>query len=123
MVSGNYFTMLGVQPALGRVFSSKEDDQVYLGHPVVVLELRLLGTPIRADPSVIGKKILVNDSPMEIVGVSRERIYRTRSGESPQIRVPMLMKEHGSRLAPGSTWTIAGRDGCRCSPASSQATP
>src|SRR6187551_3937025 len=37
MVSGNFFTMLGVGPALGRVFNSQEDDQVYQGHPVVVL--------------------------------------------------------------------------------------
>src|SRR4026207_2181051 len=37
MVSGNFFTMLGVPPALGRVFNSAEDDQAYQGHPVVVL--------------------------------------------------------------------------------------
>src|SRR6185369_16688241 len=34
IVSGNYFTMLGVQPALGRVFESQLDDQVYAGNPV-----------------------------------------------------------------------------------------
>jgi putative ABC transport system permease protein len=37
MVSGNFFTMLGVQAAVGRVFNSREDDRVYKGHPVVVL--------------------------------------------------------------------------------------
>ena len=37
MVSGNFFSMLGVHAAIGRVFSSREDDQVYQGHPVVVL--------------------------------------------------------------------------------------
>ena len=37
MVSGNYFSALGVKPAIGRVFNSKEDDQVYKGHPVVAL--------------------------------------------------------------------------------------
>src|ERR687896_290709 len=37
LVSGNYFSMLGVTAAVGRVFNSKEDDRVYKGHPVVVL--------------------------------------------------------------------------------------
>jgi hypothetical protein len=39
MVSGNYFSALGVKPAIGRVFNSREDDQVYKGHPVVALSL------------------------------------------------------------------------------------
>src|SRR6185369_3108865 len=37
LVSGNFFSMLGVRAAAGRVFSSEEDDRVYQGHPVVVL--------------------------------------------------------------------------------------
>lgn len=37
MVSGNYFSALGVKPAIGRLFNSREDDQVYKGHPVVTL--------------------------------------------------------------------------------------
>jgi len=70
MVSGNYFSMLGVEPALGRVFNSREDDQVYSGHPVVVLSYDYWNARFARNPSIIGKKILVNNSPMEIVGVS-----------------------------------------------------
>ena len=93
MVSGNYFTMLGVQPALGRVFSSQEDDQVYSGHPVAVLSYDYWNNRFARSPSVIGKKILVNDSPMEIVGVSARGFAGLDPAESPQIRVPVLMKE------------------------------
>ena len=70
MVSGNYFTMLGVKPALGRVFSSEEDDRVVSGPSRGGVELRLLGDRFARDPKVIGKKILVNNYPMTIVGVS-----------------------------------------------------
>jgi len=93
MVSGNYFSMLGVAPALGRVFNSKEDDQVYHGHPVVVISYDYWNRRFARDPSVIGKKILVNDYPMEIVGVSAPGFVGLDPAESPQIRVPILMKE------------------------------
>jgi predicted permease len=93
IVSGNYFTMLGVKPALGRVFNSQEDDQVYQGHPVVVLSYTYWNNRFARDPGVIGKKILVNDYPMTIVGVSAAGFAGIDPARSPQIRVPVQMKE------------------------------
>jgi putative ABC transport system permease protein len=92
MVSGNYFSMLGVSPAIGRVFNSKEDDQAFMGHPVVVLGYDYWTTRFARDPSVVGKKILVNNYPMQIVGVSAKGFAGLDPAESPQIRVPILMK-------------------------------
>ena len=92
MVSGNYFSMLGVQPALGRVFSSQEDDQVYQGHPVVVLSYDYWSRRFSRDPAVVGKKILVNNYPMTIVGVSAAGFAGLDPARSPQIRVPIQMK-------------------------------
>ena len=47
MVSGNYFTMLGVKAAAGRLFNPEEDDRVKEGHPVVVLGYGLLDQPLQ----------------------------------------------------------------------------
>jgi predicted permease len=93
MVSGNYFTMLGVQPALGRVLNSAEDDQVYSGHPVAVLSYDYWVSRFAKDPTVVGKKILVNDYPMTIVGVSAAGFAGIDPAQSPQIRVPIMMKK------------------------------
>jgi predicted permease len=101
MVSGNYFSMLGVKPALGRVLGSQEDDQIYGGHPVVVLSHGYWTTRFAGNPSVIGKKILVNDYPMTIVGVSAEGFVGLDPARSPQIRVPILMKV---QMAPDWGW-------------------
>jgi predicted permease len=92
MVSGNYFSVLGVQPALGRVFSSAEDDQVYGGHPVVVLGYDYWESRFSRDPNVLGRKILVNSYPMTIVGVSAAGFAGIDPARSPQMRVPILMK-------------------------------
>ena len=92
MVSGNFFSMLGVHPAIGRVFSSQEDDQVYQGHPVVVLSYDYWVRRFARDPSVVGKKILVNSYPMTIVGVSAAGFSGIDPARSPQIRVPIQMK-------------------------------
>src|SRR6185503_2616439 len=72
LVSGNYFSMLGVKPAIGRVFNSQDDDQVYGGHPSVVLGYDYWVRRFNRDAGVLGKKILVNNYPMTIVGVSAE---------------------------------------------------
>src|SRR5471032_2615271 len=92
MVSGNYFSMLGVGPAVGRVFSSREDDQVYQGHPVVVLSYDYWTRRFSRDPAVVGQKIFVNNYPMTIVGVSAAGFSGLDPAQSPQIRVPIQMK-------------------------------
>ena len=104
LVSGNYFSMLGVKPAIGRVFSSEEDDGVYGGHPVVVLGYDYWVRRFARDPNVIGKKILVNDYPMNIVGVSSAEFRGLDPTQSPQIRVPILMKRV---MLPEWTWMRA----------------
>jgi predicted permease len=92
MVSGNYFSMLGVGPAVGRVFSSEEDDRIYQGHPVVVLSHAYWMARFSGDPNVVGRKVLVNNYPMTIVGVSAAGFVGLDPIQSPQIRVPILMK-------------------------------
>ncbi len=92
MVSGNYFTMLGVKAAAGRLLRSDEDDRVYLGHPVVVLSYDYWVRRFARDPNVVGKKILVNNYPMTIVGVSGPGFAGLDPAQAPQIRVPILME-------------------------------
>ncbi len=77
---GNYFQALGVRPAIGRVFSPEEDDRVYKGHPSVVLSYDYWVTRFAADPKVIGQKMLVDNYPMTIVGVSAPGFHGPRSG-------------------------------------------
>src|SRR5918994_2075852 len=101
MVSGNFFSMLAVKPAVGRVFNSTEDDQVYRGHPVVVLGYDYWVSRFARDPGVVGKKILVNNFPMTIVGVSAAGFAGIDPARSPQIRVPVLMKPV---MLPEWTW-------------------
>ena len=92
MVSGNFFSMLGVQPAAGRLFDSKEDDQVYQGHPVAVLTYDYWVNRFSRDPNVIGKKILVNDHPFTVVGVSARGFIGIDPAQAPHLFVPVQMK-------------------------------
>jgi putative ABC transport system permease protein len=91
VVSGNYFSMLGVKAAAGRVFNSRDDDQIYGGHPVVVLGYDYWISRFVGNRNVIGKKILVNNYPMTIVGVSAAGFAGLDPARAPQIRVPVLM--------------------------------
>lgn len=105
MVSGNFFSMLGVKAAAGRVFNSKDDDRVFLGHPVAVLSYDYWDTRFARDPNVVGKKILVNNYPMTVVGVSAPGFAGIDPAESPQIRVPILMEP---AMVPEWAWLNPG---------------
>ncbi|HYO80381.1 MAG TPA: ABC transporter permease, partial [Bryobacteraceae bacterium] len=59
LVSGNFFEALGVQPALGRVLNSGQDDRQYKAHPVVVLSHDYWVSRFAANPKVLGQKMLV----------------------------------------------------------------
>jgi predicted permease len=90
LVSGNYFTTLGVQPWLGRLFTD-DDDRIPGGHPVAVLSYGYWQRRFGSDPSVIGKQIILNARPMTVVGVTPPGFYGTELARDPGVRVPMMM--------------------------------
>ena len=92
LVSGNYFQALGVKPAVGRVFSPEADDRTYEGHPSVVLSYRYWVNRLGGDPKVVGKKIQVNNYPMDIVGVATPGFTGIDPAEPPNLWVPIQMK-------------------------------
>lgn len=70
LVSGNYFPLLGIRPAAGRLFTS--DDDTPLGaHPYAVLSYGWWQAKFAGSPAVIGQPIRVNGSPIRIVGVAQ----------------------------------------------------
>jgi predicted permease len=69
-VSGNYFSALGVQPAVGRLLSDEDDKPG--APPVVVLSHRYWHKRFSADPAAVGKQINLNNVPFTIIGVSAE---------------------------------------------------
>jgi len=91
LVSGNYFPVLGVGAAVGRVFTA-QDDLIQGGHPLAVLGYGYWQSRFGGDPGVIGSKVVVNGYPLTIVGVSRQGFDGVEPGYSVQIRIPMMMK-------------------------------
>jgi predicted permease len=68
-VTGNYFSTLGIQPALGRLILPTEG-QTPNSDPVIVLSYSYWQKRFNGDPSIIGKTLQVDDRPMTVVGVS-----------------------------------------------------
>jgi predicted permease len=90
-VSGSYFPVLRIQPALGRLLGP-EDDRNVGEHFVVVLSHRYWATQLGADPGVLGQTLTVNGQPLAIVGVAPEGFNGTTIGNDPIIFVPISMR-------------------------------
>ncbi|HTP32652.1 MAG TPA: ABC transporter permease [Candidatus Acidoferrales bacterium] len=90
VVSGTYFAVLGVRPALGRVLGT-DDDAAPEASPVVVLAFDYWKTQLAGAPDVVGRTVLVNQHPMTVVGVADPRFRGIDVGEVPALWIPASM--------------------------------
>jgi macrolide transport system ATP-binding/permease protein len=91
MVTGNYFSVLGVSAGLGRTLLPS-DDVAPGTHPVAVISDALWKRTFGADPAVIGKTIQINAHPFTIVGVSERGFQGTVVGVALDMFVPIMMQ-------------------------------
>src|SRR5581483_4550918 len=90
VVSGNYFQVLGVRAAAGRVLTT-EDDGAPGANPVIVLSYDFWKTKLAGASDVVGRKLLLNSHPMTVIGIAAETFRGIDVGEVPSIWVPASM--------------------------------
>ncbi|MBT9330789.1 ABC transporter permease [Paracidobacterium acidisoli] len=91
LVSGNYFDVLGVRPAVGRLLV-QADDVVKNGSPVVVLGFDYWKNHMGADPHAVGQTLDINGHPFQIIGVSAPGFASAIWGSPADLFIPMTMK-------------------------------
>src|SRR6266508_4642532 len=90
IVSGSYFPVLGVSAALGRLLGN-DDDGTPGANPVVVLSYDFWKTQFAGAPDVMGRKVLVNQNPMTVIGVAAPSFRGIDVGEVPSLWIPAAM--------------------------------
>ena len=114
VVTGDYFSVLGVNTMLGRALTI-EDDKIPKGHPVAVISHAYWRRRFGQDPGVLGKSITINLTPFTIVGVTSPEFFGLQTGRSTEIFAPMAMHPlvgSGGSLSDRAFWwnlPIVGR--------------
>src|SRR5437016_1190183 len=113
LATGNYFSTLGVQPALGRFFNQSDD--LHPGaSPYAVLSYSAWQSRFGADLAILGKTVRLNRLPYSVIGVAPPDFHGTELFYWPEVWVPMMMEpriESNSWLDNRSTWNtwVVGR--------------
>ena len=92
VVTGNYFDMLGLMPAAGRLFNAS-DDMAKNANPVAVLSYDYWKTHFHAAADVVNQTVLINGHAFTILGVAPEGFHSAIDGYKPGVFVPMSMVE------------------------------
>ena len=100
-VSGTYFEMLGIRPAMGRVLTPADDR---MQPPVAVLSHAYWRTRFGGDPAVLGKTVLIGQKQFTIVGVAERRFTGLTPGQSSSITVPFTAED--PTLLKGGNWFL-----------------
>lgn len=91
LVSGSYFSLLGLKPALGRLLTPSDDEKIGANY-VTVLSYNFWQTRVGGDPKILNEQIIVNGKSMTVVGVAPEGFDGTTLGAAPKIYVPISMR-------------------------------
>ena len=90
-VSGSYFPVLELNPAVGRLIGPADDESIG-AHPVAVLSYSYWETKLASDRSVIGQPLVINGQPFTIIGVAPKGFEGTTLGGKPAVYVPISMR-------------------------------
>jgi predicted permease len=91
IVSESYFSLLGMKPALGRLFQ-ESDDRGRGSDAILVLSYDCWQRRFAGDPNAIGRKVLINGNPFVVVGVAPRDFHGTRlMGYWAEVWVPLMM--------------------------------
>jgi predicted permease len=90
IVSGSYFSVLGVGPALGRLIEESDDATPGAG-PVVVLSYDFWRNEFDGAADIVGRKLLINQHPMTVVGVAAAAFHGVDVGAVPALWIPTSM--------------------------------
>ncbi len=101
-VSGDYFSVLGVNALLGRTITA-EDEKIPGESPVAVIGYDYWRERFALDPAVIGKNIVLNNSPFTIIGVAPPEFFGLQPGQRIDVFVPLTMI---AQAKPG--WAMPG---------------
>lgn len=100
LVTGNYFSVLGVNPLMGRMLT-EHDDKMPGGHPVAVISYSMFLNRFNGDASVLGSTIRLNEYPFTIVGVAPPGFHGQVVGDVQEVWIPMMMQ---SQVMRGRDW-------------------
>jgi macrolide transport system ATP-binding/permease protein len=100
LVSGNYFDVLGVKPALGRAFLPEEDQAPGSGS-VTVLSHGCWERRFGSNPAIIGQTVQFNGQPFTVIGVAPKGFIGTEVAYAPEMFVPITM---ATTIEPGARW-------------------
>jgi len=106
VVSSNYFSTLGVRPLIGRFFLP-EEDAVPGRNPVAVISVGYWQQRFAQDPKILGKKIRVNGTVFEVIGVAPEEFHGLTLGYINEMWIPSMMLQLDTAGATASSTTVA----------------
>jgi len=106
LVSGNYYSVLGVNAALGRTIVP-DDDRAPGESAVCVISYNYWLRRFAGDPSVVGKTIHIGGAPFTIIGVTPPEFFGLEVGSSLDISVPLMMQQ---QVMPGIRSYVNGAD-------------